>query len=100
MPVENEFQRSYVRTIKVNIPEGYQISNLDDIKIDNSYIRKGKKALSFLSDYELKDNVLTIVANEYYRMNIVAASEYEEYRKVINTAADFNKITLILEPKG
>ncbi|WP_046758710.1 DUF3857 domain-containing protein [Kordia jejudonensis] len=100
MPVENEFQRSYVRTIKINIPEGYQVKNLDDIKIENAYLRKGKKALSFLSDYELNGNVLTIIANEYYKMNIVAASEYEEYRKVINSAADFNKITLVLEPKS
>ncbi|QHI35871.1 hypothetical protein IMCC3317_12190 [Kordia antarctica] len=99
LPVENEFQRSYIRTINIEIPAGYKVSNLDDIKINNSYTKKGKKVLSFLSEYELKDNMLTITANEYYRMNIIPASEYEEYRKVINSAADFNKITLILEPK-
>ncbi|WP_430409120.1 DUF3857 domain-containing protein [Kordia sp.] len=100
LPVENQFQRSYVRTIKIEIPEGYQISNLDAIKIENAYTKKGKKVLSFLSDYELNGNTLNITANEYYKINIVAASEYEEYRKVINSAADFNKITLILEPKS
>lgn len=100
LPVESEFQRGYERTINIKIPEGYKVSNLDDIKIENSYVKKGKKVLSFLSDYSIKDNILTITANEYYKMNIVAASEYEEYRKVINSAADFNKITLILEPKG
>jgi hypothetical protein len=99
LPVESQYQRSYIRTINIEIPEGYKISNLDDIKIDNSYTKKGKKVLSFLSDYELKDNTLTIIANEYYKMNIIEASEYEEYRKVINSAADFNKVTLILEPK-
>ncbi len=49
--------------------------------------------------FELKDGVLNITADEHYRTNIVSPSIFEEYRKVINTAADFNKIILILEPK-
>lgn len=100
LPLEEEYQRMYLRTIKVNIPEGYQISNLDDLKIDQSYTRKGKKVMSFLSDYTVEGNTITIKADEFYKKNIVQPSEYEEYRKVINSAADFNKITLILEPKS
>ena len=78
LPLENEFQRTYERTIKVTIPEGYTIANLDDINIDN---------------------VLTITADEYYKINRVPVNIYEDYRRVINSATDFNKITLVLVKK-
>ena len=98
-PLENEFQRSYYRTIKVNIPMGYQISNLDDLNIHNTFSKDGKEVLSFHSFYDVEDNVLTITADEHYRVNIVSVDRYEDYRTVINSAADFNKVSLILEPK-
>ena len=47
LPLEAEFNRSYYRTIKINIPEGYQISNLEDIKIKNSYAHKRQRTLYF-----------------------------------------------------
>lgn len=97
LPLENEFQRSYFRTIQIEIPKGYQITNLEDINIDNSYSENGKELFSFKSYFTLKGNMLTITADEHYRKNIVKVTIYEEYRKVINSAADFNKIVLLLE---
>lgn len=97
LPLENEFQRSYFRTLNIEIPAGYKITNLEDINIDNVYSEKGKELFSFKSYYTLKDNILTITADEHYRKNIVKVALYEEYRKVINSAADFNKIVLLLE---
>lgn len=97
LPLEERYQRSYYRTINVNIPEGYSITNLNDINIDNSYSEDGKELFSFTSSYVLEGNVLKITADEHYRKNIIPVSLYEAYRKVINSAADFNKITLVLE---
>ncbi len=99
LPVENEFQRSYLRTINITIPNGYQIANLDDIIIDNSYHKNGEELLVFKSFYELNDNILKITADEHYRENIIDVAYYEDYRTVINSAADFNKLVLILDPK-
>ncbi|CAL2086601.1 DUF3857 domain-containing protein [Tenacibaculum sp. 190524A05c] len=99
LKVEESNQRSYFRTIKFTIPEGYKITNLDDININNSYKEKGKEYFSFKSSYEQNGNVVTITADEHYRKNIIQVALYEEYRKVINSAADFNKIVLLLEPK-
>ncbi len=98
LPLESQYNRSYYRTIKVHIPEGYKIANLDDINIKNIYTEKGKELFVFDSYYKLEGNVLTVTADEHYRRNIVAPEIYEEYRTVINSAADFNKITLVLEP--
>lgn len=42
--------------------------------------------------------MLKITAYELYRKNIVKFSIYEEYRKVVNNDADFNKVVLPLKP--
>lgn len=99
LPLEEQFHRSYLRTLTINIPEGYKITNLDDINIDNSYSKNGKELFSFKSSYKLEGNTVTVTADEHYRENIVQVAMYEEYRTVINSAADFNKIVLLLEPK-
>ena len=99
LPLESEFNRSYLRTITVHIPDGYKITNADDINIKNVYSKEGKDIFVFDSYYKLDGNVLTVTADEHYRETIVAPENYEEYRKVINSAADFNKITLVLEKK-
>ncbi len=98
LTLENEFQRSYLRTINIKVPEGYKIVNLDDINIDNSFVKDGKELLSFKSFYEVNGDIITITADEHYKLNIIDVTDYEAYRTVINSAADFNKITLILEP--
>jgi hypothetical protein len=99
LPLENEFQRSYFRTMTIAVPEGYRFANLEDINIENFYTMNGKELLSFKSSYQLEGNTLTITANEHYKVNHISADMYEDYRKVINSAADFNKVTLVLEPK-
>lgn len=99
LPLEEQFHRSYYRTLTINIPEGYKITNLDDINIDNSFSKNSKELFSFKSFYKLDGDKVTITADEHYRENIVDVSMYEEYRTVINSAADFNKIVLLLEPK-
>jgi hypothetical protein len=99
LPLEEQFHRSYFRTLTINIPEGYKITNLEDINIDNSFAKNDKELFSFKSSYQLEGNTLTVTADEHYRENIVTVPMYEEYRTVINSAADFNKIVLLLEPK-
>ena len=53
----------------------------------------------FQKHYSLEGNVLTVTADEHYRETHVAPELFEAYRTVINSAADFNKVTLVLEPK-
>ncbi|MFD2563422.1 DUF3857 domain-containing protein [Aquimarina rubra] len=97
LPVENEFERSYDRKIIVDIPSGYQFRNLDNIIINESYNKDDKQLFMFTSSYEIKNNQLIVSIKEFYNQNIIDVSLYEEYRRVINSAANFNKVTLILE---
>ena len=97
---EQEYKRTFKRVITITIPDGYKISNLNDIVIDNAYSNNGKTLFLFKSSYNLKGNILTVHADEFYEENFISKDIYQEYRKVINSAADFNKVILILEPSN
>lgn len=98
-PVENGHNRGYDRKIVVHIPAGYQVKNLQDLKIDVTVHQGDKIPFSFQSDYTVKDNLVEIIIKEYYKEIYAPVSQYEDFRKVVNAAADFNKITLVLEHK-
>jgi hypothetical protein len=95
--VENEFNRKYYRTIRIHIPKGYKIKNADDLKFNIAYRDQDLIPFLFKSDYVIKENVLEITIDEYYKEIYAPLSRYEDFRKVVNAAADFNKITLVLE---
>jgi hypothetical protein len=95
--VENDFNRNYRRIIRLNIPEGYKIRNPDDILLSVTHEQKGEKVFGFESDYRIDKNVLTTEINEYYKIISCPMECYEPFRQVINAAADFNKVVLVLE---
>jgi hypothetical protein len=97
--VENDFNRGYDRVIKIKIPEGYQVRNPDDVKLNVVYDENGKQPFLFVSDYTLQNDEMVITIKEYYKEIYAPVSRYEDFRKVINAAADFNKVTLVLEKK-
>jgi hypothetical protein len=99
LPLEDEFTRIYYRTINIKIPAGYRVANAEDINIDHSFSKEGKEVLLFKSSYEINGDTLKITADEFYKINRISKEFFEDYRKVINSAADFNKVTLILERK-
>jgi hypothetical protein len=95
--VENEFNRKYYRTIKIHIPKGYKVRNADELKLNIAYKDQDLTPFLFKSDYVVKDDVLEITIDEYYKEIYAPLSRYEDFRKVVNAAADFNKITLVFE---
>lgn len=97
--VENDFNRGYDRTIRISIPQGYQVRNADDIRFNVVYTEDGKEPFLFVSDYTMEGNDLVITIREYYKEIFAPLERYEEFRKVINAAADFNKVILVLEKK-
>jgi hypothetical protein len=98
-PVENDFNRAYERDITIIIPDGYTIKNPDDLKIKVLYEDGQRIPFSFESTYTLSGNKLTLTVTEYYKEIYAPLNRYEDFRKVINASADFNKVTLVLEKK-
>ncbi len=105
MPVDLAYPHSFSRTITINIPQGYKITNPEALRMHADYVDKNvKPIISFSSNYVLKTDKkngdkLIVYVNENYSQIHFSPSEYEQYRKVVNTAADFNKVTLLMEKK-
>jgi hypothetical protein len=87
----------YTRNIEIDIPAGYKVNNLDKLNMHVVANYQGRETCKFVSKYTLKDTKLEVNVFEVYNESQTSKSVYEDYRKVINAAADFNKIVIILE---
>ncbi|TAE38780.1 MAG: DUF3857 domain-containing protein [Runella slithyformis] len=87
---------SYERILRIKIPQGYKVNGLEDIK-RNITDGKASPQMGFMSNYKLENNLLTVNINEFYNQVQLPMTDYTVFQKVINAAADFNKVTLVLE---
>lgn len=99
IPVDLEFPHVLDRTIKITIPAGYSVKNLNDLNMDISFKKDGVVTMGFVSKYTLNGNVLDVIINETYHEVNYPLEQFEDFKKVINAAADFNKVVLVLEKK-
>lgn len=97
MKIVNDFNRGYLRTIRVNIPDGYTIQNPEDLIIKEQVFAGDSLIYNFLSRYTINGQLLEIEIDEYYDKLYFPVEKFEAFRKVINTAADWNKIVLVLQ---
>lgn len=98
LPIDFAYPHSYSRTIEFNIPDGYKISNLDKINISEIYKKNESDAsMLFTSNYTQNGNKITIQIEEFYADYEYKISEFEDYRRVANASANFNKVVLIFE---
>lgn len=99
LPVQLPYPHVLNRTIIVKIPEGYTIKNPGDININIVHTENGVSSMGFASSYTLQGSTLTIQVNETYRDASYPLAQFEDFKKVINASADFNKVVLVLEKK-
>ncbi|OEJ99698.1 DUF3857 domain-containing protein [Roseivirga misakiensis] len=98
--VENVYNRGYLRRIEIDLPKGYTIQNADDLNMNVKADEGGEEIFLFKSTYNVEGSKLNITIDEYYNRISFPVERFEEFRKVINAAADWNKITLVLEPNN
>lgn len=94
---EIQYNHSFTRILEVKIPDGYKIVNPETILMDKKFESDGKVLCSFKSTYTIEQGVLKVKVYEDYKTLLYPKEKFEEFRTVINAAADFNKIVLILE---
>ncbi len=100
LDVESDHARTYIRKIVFSVPEGYEVSGLEDLKMDVKLMYKEEVSSRFESDYSVDGDIVTVSILEYYNEVHYPKEIFEEYREVINAAADFNKKTLLLKKAG
>lgn len=96
MDITNDFNRGYLRKIIVDLPDGYSVKNPDDLVIKEQVNDEEKLIYNFTSSYEINGNQLEIEIDEYYDQLYFPKEKIEAFRKVINAAADWNKVVLVL----
>ena len=96
LPVEIDYPHSYFRTIKIILPEGVTVKNLEKFNLNFKMDVGGKTEAVFVSSYKSGKNEITVENTEYYKIMNYPLEQFEEYKAVINAAADFNKIVIIL----
>jgi hypothetical protein len=99
LPVDIDFLHHYYRKIEVLIPEGFIISNPDELNMKVEMTQEGKTNAYFTSWYTLSDDKIIIFSEEVYPDLFYPIEKFAKFREVINAAADFNKKTLILTPR-
>ena len=100
LPIDLSYPNSLNRTITINIPKGYKILNPEAIKMRAELTGQDQKpSASFNANYKLAGDKLVVTVNESYSQIHFPVSDYEQFRKVVNTAADFNKVVLVIGQK-
>ncbi len=99
-PVNMPFGHVEERRIDFVIPDGYTISNPNELKIDQTYSENGDQTMGFVCSYEIKGNILSVHIVEQYKHEFYPMDQFATFRKIINSSADFNKVVLVLEKKG
>ncbi len=99
MPIEMNYCKNYYRYITFKIPAGYKLTNAEKLNMDIfQKDEDGNRITAFHSWYEIKDDEVKVMVEEYYKTISMPVSAYEPFKAVINASADFNKIALLFEP--
>ncbi len=98
---ELDFEFNYAhfldRTLILNFPKDYKINNLESLKINEQFVLDGDTVFGFVSDYKLiNNNSVEVIINEWYKGIRYDKKYFEDYKRVINAAANFNKTSLFL----
>jgi len=100
LPISRSNNKKYKRQLIITIPEGYEAVNLDQLNMNVVYQADGKDDMGFISTYKLEGNKLIVDCEEFYYSTTYPVDTYDIFQKVINAAADFNKIAILLKKKG
>lgn len=98
LPVEEYFARHYDRTIIFTVPDGYTAKNLENLNIHESFKNEnGDLIMEFKSEYRKEGDKVTVRITEFYKDLVYPLAIFDEYQRVINAAADFNKVVVIFD---
>ena len=96
LPVEIDYPHLYTRNIKILLPKGATVKNLDKFIMDYKTQIKGKTEAAFISKYTKKGDEILVENTEFYNIINYPLDKFDDYKAVINAAADFNKIVIIV----
>jgi hypothetical protein len=91
------YPHGFHREISFEVPAGYRVTNLEALNMDVFHEQDSVRTMEFKSTYKQEGNVVTVIVEESYRETFYPKAVYEDFRKVINASADFNKVVVYFE---
>ena len=98
LDIEHSHNMVYDRTIRFTIPDGFEVSGLDDLNIKEYYPLE-KPVIKFESTYTQNGNEIEVKIIEQYDQISFTKDEINDFRRIINAAANFNKVVLFMTKK-
>ena len=95
--VNIEYPHILHRTIRIEIPEGYQVKNPGSLNMRQAFPETSQPTIKFESVFKQDGSIIEVTIQEEYQQVEYGVEAFEPFRKVINAAADFNKVVLVLE---
>ncbi|MGB0176133.1 MAG: DUF3857 domain-containing protein [Owenweeksia sp.] len=95
--VQTDHSRTYFRVLRFDVPEGFQVTGLEELNMDEKLTIDGDVTARFQSTYSREGNSIEVEILEFYNEVEYDKQFFEDYRRVINAAADFNKKTILLK---
>jgi hypothetical protein len=96
-PIDVQSLHGYYREIEFIIPDGYRCNDISALNMDFFLDDGTGVSARFTSKAEIVNNVIKVEIDEYYDKIEYPVQLYDAYKAVINAAADFNKVTVVLE---
>lgn len=96
-PVYTAFPHTYTRIINFTVPDDYSVDGLEKINKKVELVENGVVTAYFYSSYKMEGKKITITINESYIKEFYSNESFDGFRNVINAAADFNKVSLLLK---
>lgn len=101
--IEANYGRVYHRELNFTIPTDYEIANADSAVFNFVHVEENDQGsdttMAFISTIQQDGNQWKIVIDEYYKHLEYPVEIFDKYKQVINAAADFNKVVLILQKR-
>ncbi|MEZ4923221.1 MAG: DUF3857 domain-containing protein [Crocinitomicaceae bacterium] len=91
------YKKSYNYDIIINIPTRYKYIGQQNADINSNFEIEGKSIAQFKSQIKVEGNVIRISIQEFYDQLLVKKDHFEDFRKVINAAAQFNSAVVLLQ---
>jgi hypothetical protein len=88
---------TYKRTISFTIPQGYVVQGLEKLNMSVELKDGAEVTAFFKSTYTKEGDKITIVIDESYKRTFYDVKDFDGFRAVVNAAADFNKLSLLLK---
>ncbi len=100
LPVDLPYAHMNKFSISFHLPEGYKVKDVENLQksVEQYDKTEGNTIAYFKSDCKVAGDNLVVTITESYPQVHYSVSDFEIFKKIMNSAADFYGASVVLEP--